>query len=118
MITWIRLWPMFVVPLFILNAIGFLPTIFKAGRYWGGGPVRQWLLNTVLIPLLSDTHGEQIAQWFNTATVTQEYIMYSIIILNLNLLVIPILYGCGNGIMKIINWISVRDLELKREAVR
>ena len=118
MLTWIRFWPMFVVPVFVLNAIGFLPTIFEARRYWGGGPVRQWMLNTFLIPLLSDAQAHQITDWFNTATVIQECLMYSIIILNLNLLVIPILYGCGNGIIKVINWISVRDLELKREAVR
>ncbi len=118
MLTWIRLWPVFVIPVFLLNAIGFLPTYFYEGRHWGGGPIRQWMLNTFLIPILNYDQGKQIIQWFNEASVLQESLMYSLIILNINVFLIPVLYGAGNVLMKGLNRIPVRGLELKRQAVR
>ncbi|MFQ5588179.1 MAG: hypothetical protein ACE5F7_05005 [Nitrospiria bacterium] len=118
MLTWIKLWPAFALPMVFINLSGFLPTIFEAGRHWGGGPVRQWLSNKLLIPLLSDSQAEQLVQWFHQASVVQECLMYSIIVLNLNVLALPFLYLIGEGIMKGLNGISVRELELKRQAAR
>jgi len=118
MLTWIRFWPVFAVPMFVVNALGFLPTIFEAGRYWGGGPIRQWMLNMVLIPILSYEQAESIVAWFDEATVFEECLMYGIIILNLNILVLPLLYTIGNAMMRFSNWITVTNLDLKRKAAR
>ncbi len=118
MLTWIRFWPVFVGPVLLLNGLGFLPTLFEGGRYWGGGPIRQWMLNTLLIPILSVSQTEQIVQWFNEASVLQECVMYSLLILNLDIVLMPVFLGIGTGIMKVLNWITVKDLALKRQAVR
>ncbi len=119
MLTWIRLWPVFIVPIFFINMLGFLPTVFEMGRYWGGGPVRQWMLNTFLLPLLSYSHAEQIVYWFNhEATIFQECLMYGVIILNLDIFSLPVIYGIGNGVMKLLNWSTVKELNLKRKAAR
>lgn len=118
MLTWMRFWPVFVGPVLLLNVLGFLPTVFEGGRYWGGGPIRQWMLNTLLIPLLNVSQAEQIVQWFNEASVLQECVMYGILILNLDLLLMPVFYGFGQGIMRVLNWMTVKDLALKRQAAR
>ncbi|MFQ5543872.1 MAG: hypothetical protein ACE5FY_05925 [Nitrospiria bacterium] len=118
MLTWIRLWPAFVFPVLVLNLIGFLPTLVFQGDYVGGGPVREWAVNTFLLPVLSVLQAEQIVLWFNQATVMEECFLYGVIVLNLDVLMMPVFYGLGNILMKISNWISIKELQLKRSAAR
>ncbi len=118
MLTWIRLGPILALPVLLLNAIGFLPTTFYDGRYFGGGPIREWTLNTFLIPVLGYVQAEQIVDWFQAASIFQECLLFGIMMINLDALLLPVLYGFGKGTMRVFNWISVRDLELKRKAAR
>lgn len=118
MLTWIRLWPAFVFPALALNLIGFLPTFVFQNRYLGGGPVREWAVNTFLLPILSTGQAEKVVSWFYNATVLEECLLYGIIVLNLDVFMMPVFYGLGNTLMKLINWISIKDLQLKRSAAR
>ncbi len=118
MLTWIRLWPAFVFPVFALNLIGFLPTIVFQGEYLGGGPVREWTVNTFLLSVLSVSQAEKVVAWFYQATVMEEWFIYGLIILNLDALLTPVFYALGNIIMKMSNWISIKELQLKRSAAR
>ncbi len=118
MLTWIRLWPVFVFPVLGLNLIGFFPTGGYQGQYYGGGPVREWAVNTFLLPLLSVPQAEKVVAWFSQATVMEECFLYGIIALNLNVFLMPVFYGLGNMIIKINNWISIKELQLKRSAAR
>lgn len=118
MLTWIRLWPAFVFPVLGLNLIGFFPTVSFQGQYLGGGPVRAWAVNTFLLPFLSAAQGGKVVAWYSQATVMQECFLFGIIALNLDVFMMPVLYGLGNVIIKINNWISIKELQLKRSAAR
>jgi len=118
MLTWIRLWPAFVFPVLALNLLGFLPTIVFEGRYLGGGPIREWLVNTVLLPLLSISQAEALVAWFYQASPLEESFLFGLIALNLDVFLMPVFYGLGNLLMKGNNWLSVKELQLKRDAAR
>ena len=46
MITWLKIWPLLLMPTVILSAIDAFPTSLIGGRVLGGGPVREYYLNT------------------------------------------------------------------------
>jgi hypothetical protein len=118
MITWIQLWPLLGLPSFAIGVLTALPTVDAFGRVLGGGVLREWLLNHVALPLLPDAISISLVRWFEHATVIQEWGLAMLIALHINVALLPLLYFTGEAILRLNNWFTTTDLQLKRKAAR
>lgn len=118
MITWIQLWPLLGLPAFMLSAIAAFPTFEHKTRFVGGGPIREWFLNHIAVPILPTNAAGELVAWFASASTLQEWILTSVIALNLNAALLPLLFGFGTGLIRLNNWMSTTDLRLKQSAAR
>jgi hypothetical protein len=118
MITWIQMWPILTIPFVIVTAAAAIPTAVWNGRILGGGPIREWLLNHLLLPVLPQDAGASLVGWFQSANALQEWSVSALIALNINAVLLPLLFGLGHILIQTTNWFSNKDLELKRRAAR
>jgi hypothetical protein len=109
---------MLFVPTLLGGALTALPTVPLRGHLLGGGPLREWLLNHLLLTWMPRVPAGELIAWFAHATILQEWLLAMFIVVNLNVLGLPLLLGAGNGVIRLRNWLSSKSLELKREGVR
>ena len=95
MITWLKIWPLLLMPTVILSAIAAFPTSLIGGRVLGGGPVREYYLNHFLLPVLPADASASLVSWFSTASSTQEWLLAFAVSVNLNAILLPLLYVLG-----------------------
>lgn len=103
MISWYRLWPLFLLPLPFM-CFGFIPNFIINGRFLGGGIVREWAVNSLLFPLLPASQEDIIIHWWNAASIASECLLYGLIMLNLYAVLAPFIYGVGHLYIKFTNW--------------
>lgn len=118
MITWYRTWPLLILPTVFLLPLGLLPDTTLFGGAFGGGIVREHALNSALLPLLPADAAWQVIAWFGRATAAQETMLYALIVLNVNALMLPILYGAITLRMRFGAWYTRSELEAKRKILR
>ncbi len=82
--------------------IGLLPTIETGGRHYGGGPIRQYFVNKMVLILPSDK-SELLVDKFMSGSVVDEYILYLPIALNISFCVFFITYCICNIFMTLNN---------------
>jgi len=117
MITWIKIWPLMLVPLFIIVLIGLMPTFEFAGVGFGGGFIRQWVLNNFVFYLLPTSNFNLLVVWFMEANYLGEVVFYLLVSINLYLLVYPFFYGAGQLIIKVSAWMASTDLKQKQSSL-
>jgi hypothetical protein len=118
MLTWLQLVPLLGLPTLILSAIAALPTKPFHGHVLGGGPVREYFLNHMLVPVLPNDAAVALVQWFSQANYAQEWFLSLIVIVNINALLLPLLYFVGEFVIKFSTWFKRKDIQLKRDAIR
>lgn len=118
MMTWIQLWPLLGVPSVLVAALAAMPTAAFNNRIFGGGPIREGLLNHLLLPVLPNDLGVACINWFAHASVFNEWLLAVLIGLNLNALLLPLLYGLGVLLIQMQSWLMRKDLDLKRQQAR
>ncbi len=118
MITWIQLWPVLMMPTIILSALSAMPTRLFNGRMLGGGPVREYLLNHVVLPLLPADASAALVNWFAAASSMQEWLLAFAVSVNINAMLLPLLYGLGVLVIQVSSWFAKKDIQLKRESMR
>jgi hypothetical protein len=118
MITWLTYWPVLLTPTVILSALAALPTWTLNGRFVGGGPVREYYLNHFILPVLPTDASSSLVAWFSTASGLQEWLLSLAVAVNLNALMLPLLYALGVLIIGLSSWASKKNIDLKRQAVR
>ena len=118
MLTWIRLWPLLALPVFILSLLISLPMFELRQQLIGGGLVREWLLNHLLLPILPMEQAAQIIHWFARSHVIGEWLIAFLIALNINAILLLPLYFIGQLLIKLSAWILRTELSLKRQSVR
>ena len=118
MTTWIQLWPLMLMPTVILSALAALPTLPFNGRILGGGPVREVYLNHLVLPLLPADVSLSLVQWFAAASALQEWIFALAVAINVNALMLPLLYVFGIGVIRASSWFAKKNIQLKRDALR
>ena len=118
MITWIQVWPILGMPSILVAGVAALPTATFNSRVLGGGPIREWLLNHLLLPLIPQDAGLALVTWFQHANGVQEWLVALLIAFNVNAVLLPAFYGLGLVIIRTGNWFTNKDLELKRSAAR
>ena len=118
LLTWLRLWPLLALPTFLLTLLASLPLFEVRGVTLGGGPVRQWLLNHLLLPIAPLEQAEALVHWFATASAAQEWLLAVLITVNLNAILLLPLYVLGQGLITLSGWYVRTELNLKREGIR
>ena len=118
MLTWFRLWPLLLLPTVLLMLGCSMPWLELRGRIVAGALLRQGLLNHIVLPLTPAEQGGQLVNWFTAATPLQEWLLALLISLNLNALLLPLLYALGHALIIVSGWYVRTELEHKRKAVR
>ena len=118
MITWIQTWPLLALPSFIGSVLITVPTFNLKESLFGGGPVREWLVNSLLLPVLPDGQHSIFSAWWLQASVTGEWLVSFLLVLNVNALFLPVIFLVVEAGIRINNWFTKKDLHLKRSAVR
>lgn len=117
MTTWLVIWPVLFSPFILLSTVTLLPTFVVWERMVGGGPIREWLLNYILLPVLPHDAAVSLVHWFNSALVWQEWLLATVVAININALVLPILYCAGLGVIRWRSWAARADLDIRRSAI-
>jgi hypothetical protein len=118
MITWLQLWPLLTLPTILLGAITSIPTMQISGRVVGGGPVREYFLNHILVSALPNDAASALVQWFAHANVVQEWFLSLLVVVNINGLLLPLLFLLGQGLIMLSTWFTRKNIQLKRDAIR
>lgn len=118
MITWLKIWPLLLMPTVILSALAAIPTHIFNGRLLGGGPVREYYLNNFLLPVLPADASASLVQWFSTASSMQEWLLAFAVSVNINAILLPLLYVFGIFVIQVSSWVAKKDIQLKRDSVR
>lgn len=118
MTSWIRFWPLLCVPVVLLALLSGLPTVPWHAHVLGGGPVRQWVLNHGLLPLLPTPWAAQIVAWDAHWSVLPEWLLTVWVAVNLNVVLLPPLYVLGSLLITLMNWLARTDLGQKQAALR
>ncbi len=118
MITWLQLWLIMPIPTLVLGAMAAIPTMNIQGRVMGGGPVREYFLNHILVPVLPHDAAASLVQWFAQASAVQEWFLTLLVVVNINALLLPLLFVLGEGLIMLSTWFTRKDIQLKRDAIR
>jgi hypothetical protein len=118
MLTWFQVWPILGMPFFCISLISAIPTFPFFGRCFGGGMIREWLLNVLLLPVLPARFEDHLLDWFTQATPLQEWLLVALVAINLNAVVLPVLYGVAKACIAISGWYTRTTLSLKTNTLR
>jgi len=118
MITWLQLWPVLLMPTIILTALASMPTHLFNGRLLGGGPVREYYLNHFILPVLPADASASLIQWFSTASAIQEWCVAFAVSVNINAIMLPLLYVFGIFVIQVSSWFAKKNIQLKRDSMR
>lgn len=118
MLTWFRLWPLLALPSGLLAVLISLPMFEIRGTVLGGGLVRQWLLNEMVLPLLPIEQAQQLVNWFVNASILQEWCLAMFVGININAVLLLPLYLIGQGFIHLSGWHARTELDLKRKGLR
>lgn len=117
MITWVQLWPLLAAPAFLASLLSALPTFALKGVLLGGGPLRQWLINTFMLPVVPTEAGHDFVAWFAHASVVSEWFVSFFVALNVNAILLPALYLVGALIIRVQAWLARMDINQRRNAI-
>lgn len=117
MITWVQLWPLLAAPSFFGGLVCSIPTFVLKGALVGGGPVRQWIINNFLMPVIPVNAGEGLVVWFNSASVIEEWFAAFFVVLNVNAILLPALFLAGKLIIRVNAWLARVDINQRRNAI-
>lgn len=71
-----------------------------------------------ILPVLPTDAARSLVAWFSTASGLQEWLLSFAAAINLNALMLPLLYALGVLIIGLSSWVSKKNIDLKRQAVR
>ena len=121
MLSWYRVECLMVflgLPLCLMLLPGLIPSLAIQDMWFGGGPVREWVLNHTLVPLLDRDGQAMLFNLWQNANVLTESAIYLLVVLNLYALLLPFLYGLGELVMKLINALSTASFLNARQQLK
>ena len=118
--TWLDwdVWIIFVLVGILLIAPGLLPSIKIAETYYGGGVVREWVFNHVIVDIVPVEHNEQLIDWWQQTGVSGEFVAYLLITLNIYACLLPATYGLCKFKIEITNWYYLKQFKIKHQSIR
>lgn len=118
MITWVRLWTIFLVVPLLVWLPGAVPQFSIRGRTFGGGYVRQWFANNVVYPVVPADWWATIQGWYMTTSYAGELALHSLIAIDIGLLSMPLVYVLGTLYIRFLAWLTKTDFSQKTTSVR
>lgn len=118
MLTWFQAWPFLGTPFIMIALFAALPTVTLGSRTLGGSPFREWFLNLCLLPVLPAIFEDRVLSWFSSASTLDEWLIVALVALNLNAILLPVLYWTIENMIRMSGWITRKSLNLKTDAVR
>lgn len=118
--TWLDadLWALPVAVLMILVFPMLLPTLQIQGNYIGGGVIREWVLNHVLMPFVPLEKGQAVVDWWHQAGWFEESMVYAIFVVNAFALLMPVIYALMKLKIASSNWYRLRQFKDKHHYVK
>lgn len=118
MTTWFTLWPLLLMPSLLVFAAGLIPKLVFLNQSLGGGMVRQWMVNHVVIPILPQEWGWELVDWYQAASVTQELILHAAVAININAVLLPLLYLTGQAVIRLNGWSASSAFKAQRQQIK
>jgi len=118
MITWITFWPVLTAPTILMTLLATIKTFTFNGKTLGGGPIREYYLNHLVLPLVPSEVGLRLVEWFAGATAVQEWFFAVAVAVNVNAVLLPLLYGLGATVISISGWFARMRINQRRSSVR
>lgn len=118
MISWIAVAPMLALPGLIIFLLGLLPDVPFLNQAIGGGIVREFLVNHLLLSWLPYEDAVRVVAWYMHTDLAGELLLHALLALNINVLLLPLLYPLAAGYIGVNNWAAKTDLTLKRNAAK
>ncbi len=118
MITWLQVAPFLAVPGFLVFLSGLLPLVEVFGTPVGGGMVRQWCVNHLVLPVLPVADAGALVEWYMHTRLSGELALHALVSINLNTALLLVLYPLAAGYIRLNNWVAKTDLALKRGSAK
>ena len=118
MITWIQIYPLLAMPTLLISVIAWLPVIKFNGHVLSGMQFSEWLLDHLMIPILPNIWLDALLKWFAHAGNLEVWMLVTLVALNINALLLPLLYWMVKQLINTGNWFTNKSLELKTDSVR
>ena len=118
MITWLSVAPFLLVPGMLVFFSGLVPMVDVLGTPIGGGLVREWCVNHLVLPLLPVADASRVVDWYMQTSFSGELALHALVSLNLNTALLLVLYPLAAGFIRVNNWAAKTDLALKRDSAK
>jgi hypothetical protein len=118
MITWFQVWPFLTTPFLFISLLAAIPTFTLSSRDLGGLPIREWVLNRFLLPVLPVGVDDRVLSWYSGSSTLDAWLLVALVALNLNAIMLPALYFLGGILINLSGRLASKSLELKTKAVR
>ncbi len=118
MITWLQVAPFLAVPGVLIFLVGLLPMVDVLGTPLGGGMMREWLVNHLVLPLLPAADATRVVEWYMHTSFSGELTLHALVALNMNAALLLVLYPLAAGYIRLNNWAAKTDLSLKRGSAK
>ena len=116
-LTWFVLWPLLIMPSVVVIMLGAIPSLTVFDHVIGGFMFREKLIRLLELFLPSD----HIAQWhllYDGANESTQILMHSVIAVNINLLILPLLYVVGTWMIAMNGWFASQTHASKTNILR
>ena len=101
----------------LIPLVGFLPTFSFNGKMYGGGIIRQYLVNQI-IPIMQPEKARILADYFLSANYWQEAIVYLPIAINFIAILFLTIYCFGSISIQISNFIHRDKYQRQRDSIK
>jgi len=95
-----------------------LPRVDVLGTPLGGGMMREWLVNHLVLPVLPVADAARVVEWYMHTSFSGELTLHALVVLNINAALLLVLYPLAAGYIRLNNWAAKTDLSLKRTSVK
>jgi len=118
--TWLDwdVWILFVLVWVLLMIPAVIPTVELNGEYFGGGVVREWAFNRMIVAIVPAEHNAQLIDWWEQAQIGGELAIYFLVTLNAYACLLPLTYGLGKLKIGITNWYHLKQFRTKHQNIK
>jgi len=118
MITWLQMAPFLAIPGLLVFLSGLLPMVEVLGTPIGGGLVREWCVNHLVLPVLPRAEALTLVEWYMHTRLSGELLLHALVAININTALLLVLYPLAAGFIRLNNWMAKTDLALKRGSAK
>ncbi len=116
--SWLVRWPLLLMPSVLMIALEAVPGLPVGARVLGGAAVQNWCVTHLLLVWLPDVARTRLAAWFGLAGRVQRWELYGLIVINVNAVLLPLIYASVESVIRFQAWALRRELEIERRTAR